>query len=358
MQSNLDFWTDLVKEQIKAYPTYTPSQPTHKQDVKFIITPKISIHPDQLYLYGQIDWVVARPPNSKNSIDNLKLNNNRGVLSDKAKKKAKRAISYLLTTAKEKKVYNPKFDSYYRFKVNFITLTLSGRQQHSDSEIKNKLLNQFLVEAKDKWGLKNYVWKAERQKNGNIHFHILSDCFIPWQELRDVWNRIQSKLGYLQAYRKSFNHGSPNSTDVHSLRKIKNIPAYVVKYMIKETPFNHVQVHRNAAPNSSKSTDMPLSMTSGVLTYLRSISNSSRIWSCSHSLSNLTGAVAEVDTLIQDEVDRLCKQKAVRRVDKEHFSLVFFDYNLINPVDYPLINGMLQCYLQTVFPPSYYMAES
>jgi hypothetical protein len=87
-----------------------------------------------------------------------------------------------------------------------------------------------LIVAKRKWNLINYVWRAEPQANGNIHFHILSDVFIPHDELRIVWNRIQVKNGYIVPSAKKQN---PNSTDIHSLKTIGNVAAYVSKYCTK-----------------------------------------------------------------------------------------------------------------------------
>ncbi|GAH86291.1 unnamed protein product, partial [marine sediment metagenome] len=45
-----------------------------------------------------------------------------------------------------------------------------------------------------------YVWRAEKQENGNIHFHFIVDNFIPWNELRNTWNRIQQNLGYISRF--------------------------------------------------------------------------------------------------------------------------------------------------------------
>jgi hypothetical protein len=357
LQSTLDLFPPLNLIQQPKLPPYTPTPPSSKFDTKFFITPRLSIHPDQLYLYGQITWVDNKPAPNKLQLANL-LNNKSGLkLSDKAKKKARRAISYLLHCAKDKKVYNPTFNSWYRFKVNFITLSLSGRQQHSDKELKHHLLNQFLIEAKQKWGLKNYVWKAERQRNGNLHWHILSDVYIPWQDLRDVWNRLQAKLGYLQAYRKEYNKDSPNSTDVHSLRNVKNVPAYITKYMIKDNTEHRVQVSRKNLKDYVRPDGSCHSVTSGAKLWLSQQSNCGRIWACSQSLSNISGGVADLDNLINDEILRLSKESKARRIDKEHFTIVYYDAQLINATSYPILHALLNDYIDRLFPPEHYQAE-
>lgn len=48
--------------------------------------------------------------------------------------------------------------------LKFVTLTLASDQIHSDNMIKEELLNQFLTELRQDYDLKNYLWKAEKQK--------------------------------------------------------------------------------------------------------------------------------------------------------------------------------------------------
>ncbi len=159
-----------------------------------------------------------------------------GLVSDKGNRNINLAIDWMVLLSKEKTELNQSITtskSFYKWKLNFVTLTLSSKQRHSDKFLKKKLLGSFLDYLRKKKGIKNYVWRAESQANGNIHFHIITDTFLPWQQLRDVWNNIQEKLGYVSEFKKKFNHSNPNSTDVHSLIKIKNIGAYLSKYCSK-----------------------------------------------------------------------------------------------------------------------------
>lgn len=117
----------------------------------------------------------------------------------------------------------------------FVTCTLSSQQIHCDKTINRKILVPFIINLGRKHRVKNYVWKAELQENGNIHYHILTDRFIPWRELRDLWNSCQEKLGYISRFEEKHKHRDPNSTDIHSLKKIKNVHAYIGKYMSKDS---------------------------------------------------------------------------------------------------------------------------
>ena len=89
-----------------------------------------------------------------------------------------------------------------------------------------------------------YIWKAERQKRGAIHYHITSNKFIHYQELRNKWNWLLSKHGLNESYVKEHQHNNANSTDVHSVKNIKNLAPYLIKYFTKteQNPFLRIQV--------------------------------------------------------------------------------------------------------------------
>lgn len=167
--------------------------------------------------------------------ENLKDNAHNGVLSRKAITKMRNAINWLLCGAEEKKVYNKKFDTWFNFKINFITLTLPDTSGEINNQtLQKKLLNPFLTYLRKYHKLKNYVWKLEFQKNGKLHVHLVSDTFIHHGQLRNVWNNQLEREGFLNEFAEKHGHRNPNSTDIHSVRKIKNLGAYMAKYMAKQ----------------------------------------------------------------------------------------------------------------------------
>ena len=205
----------------------------------------------------------------------------------------------------------------------FVTLTLPSQQVHSDNTIKDQCLNQLLVELRKRYHVSNYVWRAEKQKNGNLHFHLLVDKFIPWSEFRDRWNRIVNKLGYVDRYRdemrrfhsegfkarenllshwdykaqvKAYQTGkandwnSPNSTDIHAVHKVRDIKSYVSKYATKDEKFGEV---------------------------------SGRMWGCSEALSKIKGGQIEVDSQIFDELTKIVDRSTTRVYQGDHFSVVY-----------------------------------
>lgn len=201
------------------------------------------------------------------ALDNLKDNRVKGELSKTSATKLKNAINWLTAAAPMKTVYHKPSGQKFKFKLNFITLTIpTTAHTISDEEFKKKLLHNFLNTARHKFGLKNYVWKVEAQRNGNIHAHLTTDTFIHYADLSKVWNKILSNYGLMQAYtdkhkdmtfeeynkkynsenkrsldqvktawEKGQNSGwtQPNSTDVKAVHKIDDIAAYLIKYMAK-----------------------------------------------------------------------------------------------------------------------------
>jgi len=248
------------------------------------LVPYYSLSPNSLTLYERPD-VVKSEKKINSSINNLIDNTNYTLdLSSTARKRLNSSLKYMMYLTKTKKIKGKKIKNKYQnyitdydktniykktvnYKITFITLTLPSEQIHSDKIIKAKLLNQFLIEIKTKHNVNNYIWKAEKQKNGNIHFHILIDNYIYWQTIRDIWNRIINKMGYVTKYQqnmleyfkngfikskskkdkrtlkqqmKAYKNGvdtnwlHPNSTDIHALYSVKNLSAYMSKYMAKQ----------------------------------------------------------------------------------------------------------------------------
>jgi hypothetical protein len=152
-------------------------------------------------------------------------------------------------------------------RLNLITLTLPAEQEHGDRFIKDKPLRALLNRLEKDYKCENWVWKGERQGNGNLHFHILVDRYIPWKLLRNLWNSQLQRHGYIDAYEKTWRewdkhgfrfsqnlakqgmnyqkqlkayysrleHGyrNPNTTDIHATRKVRNLESYFVKYIAK-----------------------------------------------------------------------------------------------------------------------------
>lgn len=157
-----------------------------------------------------------------------------GVMTKGAKKRLTKAVSLMVQSSKQRYIYNPVTQRRQLFKMSFVTLTVSSTSKMiTAKEAHKELLEPFLLYLRRRHQVRNYVWKAELQKRGQIHYHITLDQFVLYTDIRDKWNELQDKAGYLEDY-KALNTGrQANSTDVHAIKKVKNIEAYMVKYMSK-----------------------------------------------------------------------------------------------------------------------------
>jgi hypothetical protein len=200
------------------------------------------------------------------AVINFEAVKNPFIISKASKRKIMDSINamYVLSTPRTIEMKTGK--KIFNFKMSFVTLTLPSKQKHSDTFLKAQCLNQFLVEIRNHYGIKNYVWKAELQRNENIHFHLILDKYIDFQALRRRWNRCLNKHGYVDAYRdkmqkltfkdyvkmrcknnnpifkeihqayksgKKTNWSNPNTVDVRSVFGKKDLAVYLSKYITK-----------------------------------------------------------------------------------------------------------------------------
>jgi len=206
---------------------------------------------------------MREPSNYSGRFQNLKgakaagdlSNQHQGLISSNAKAKMMNAILWLDAQAQFKWCYSKKSESFFRWRLNFIHLTLPAQGNKTDQFIK-KLLNQFFLYAFRKTGMRSYVWKAEPQEQGEIHFHITSDCFIWKTTLQNIWNGILRKHNLLGT------HENPPSTRVHPTHNIRNMTAYLVKYMTKNDPHRRTIKGRlwGASRNLSSAKAIPLTL--------------------------------------------------------------------------------------------------
>jgi hypothetical protein len=192
--------------------------------------PIISIHPNYIVTYAEPEIYRVRSIKQLEAQKNLKQNSEDGIMSRKASKRVREAINWMELLAKKKKLYPNEIKSKLTFKLNFVTLTLSSTQKHTDNEIKKQCLQPFLDYARKTWKLEHYLWRAEAQKNGSIHFHICADVYLPHKEVRNAWNRIIGKMGYGEGKEWKDMEAGANSTDVHAIHKTRNIAGYLATY--------------------------------------------------------------------------------------------------------------------------------
>lgn len=264
-----------------------------KSNNMYAITLSVKSNYSVLFNQWQGEYSLNRSMSEK-SLNNLKNNNTGGKISKKVASKMSVIIDWFVLMSRKKVGVLSKGNKKVSFKASLITLTLSSKQIHSDEVIKRELLNAFLVESGRLWGLKNYVWKAEKQKNGNIHFHIVSDVFVDCLALRQKWNQIQNKLGYVDRFGL---HNNPNSTDVHSLRNVRNVASYMRKYLVKSDLGNGVVSGRlwGCSRKLSKIPKFQIVLSTEQLSELRGFCRKNRfVWSLKDRCCVIYSGVADM----------------------------------------------------------------
>jgi len=364
------------------------------------IIPNITIHPAQILTWNEYHFAKPRARHKYLSTSEeevlaapekfIKSSRKANYLVSKnAKKKLNRAIDYLLLMSNQKTFKEIYTGRSQQFRVAFITLTLPSNQIHSDNEIKNKCLNSFLIELKKVYKVRNYVWRSEKQGNGNIHFHILVGKFIPHQELKDRWNRIVNKLGYVDRYRESqknwhrkgfrvrkrliqtwpeskqkeayirgskYQWNSPNSTDIHSIKKIHNIKNYISKYITKNEDkyLRYIRTNlvlenklkvENVADNKNKLCFKKRSLSLKIRRLKKKYSNSGRIWGCNTQLSNISGARTVLDTPISSELEYIDNTFHPNSFSDTYFSITYIDFAMLNSGRTPVLLRLFSLYL-------------
>lgn len=204
-------------------------------------------------------------------------------ISKNQQKRIRNAISMIHFIHKSKlisEILNIKKD---KNNIIMITLTLSATQIHSDQEVKKTMLKPFLRWMTEQNKNDIYIWRAERQANYNIHFHIITLGYIEHSIIRTKWNKIQKKKGYIEnfkkaqqeKYRKGFkpskyskitpkkqyenykkliasDYQNPNSTDVKKIDNIEKIEAYLSTYVAKKDKHDYTKLNQEQKHNYNK----------------------------------------------------------------------------------------------------------
>lgn len=235
-----------------------------------------------------------------------------GRISASSARKIRNAVEWLVASASEKYLYSKKANRLYKWKLSFLTLTLPTQAGSTDIQVKS-LLNNFLTLAKHNYGLKSYIWKAEPQLRGVIHFHITSDAYMWKNSVQFEWNRLLSKSGLLNG------HSDAPSIKIHSVYRIKNMAAYLTKYFVKaptkfqKPPFAKRYGDLTATRHGQ---DIFYFELPEKLFYTRPLTG--RLWGCSHNLSKARSLSYTVDTAEMRSMNDEIRAEASHEMQKTY----------------------------------------
>lgn len=336
-----------------------------------IAVPCFSLTPHRLSIYNKICRVINGPEKEFEKITKLDkeklLANLHGgeytpflrwheyKLSDSARKNMQLKINWLYFMAKTRYKKTLNGAELYNFKINFMTLTLPSKQVHPTAEITKKCFNQFLTEIRELYGMENYVWRIEFQKNRNVHYHIVTDTYCEFAKVQAIWNRCVQKLGYITAYSekhglmtlndyvnayndggkvpfdvlkkrffrgKSLNWSQPNSVDVKSVSSGKKIAFYISKYFGKK---QNDRANCNELDNMENSTGI-------------------RLWFCSRSLSKLSKISDFIEPFEIDVLSHVTTATDLFTVVADYCTSFFFSFSTLMAESKGIIHKLLYNY--------------
>lgn len=249
-----------------------------------------------------------------------------GDISKGGQKKLRRAIETLYVITPTRKIFNRAIQKNTWFKLSHLTLTLPSYQgKWTDKEINTYCLRPFLLHCKRRFNLENYIWKAERQRNGNIHYHIISDMFFDYDSVRMIWNDKLNTLGYIDSFYKKHNHLQPPSIDLKYVRNSEQLSKYVSKYISKQKKETTTeQAHFNLYEMDQFYTG---SILEGNLKEFENRRNgliSGRVWDCSEKLKSFKYQATTLSSSDEGIVNEIILSISKSRFDAEYFSVINF----------------------------------
>lgn len=321
----------------------------------FVSVPYLRINAENLCIYSCLEPHPASGNRNLNSLSNLEDNRAKGILSYSAKKRLKNCIVNWTNAIEFKRLKEKKGKSFYNNKLTFCTLTLSAPQFHCDKEIKREMYNYFDISIKNAYKKVKSLWVAEKQDNGNIHFHILYNKFIDYNLIRFLWNKAQSKMGYIDLYRenqnkhhfngfkirkellkswslenqyKSYLYGiksnwsNPNSTDIHNLEKVKNVSFYMTKYLTKgfDIKVNKEFERRLKNENNSVSNEHLKQIIKDEFKEKYQVKG--KIWGRSDELINLNSYTDVLDSNYSNLIDEILNLNNVYVNNQDNYTII------------------------------------
>lgn len=186
------------------------------------------------------------------------VNEDTPPISKDSQKRIKYAINLLQNISTVTKEQVEPDSPPIKFKMNFITLTLPAPQIGiTDKELKEVYLKRFLERMKYNFKMHHYIWVAERQSNSNLHFHLVTNKFVRYDNIRNHWNSSLSDSGLLDIFREGYKrtqtfqdgyiplfdkncyikngHNHPPSTEVRAVWKSEDLVNEFTKYLNKAT---------------------------------------------------------------------------------------------------------------------------
>ncbi len=197
--------------------------------------------------FYQFETIGSRLTGYQIAPEKQKKDNSKHTTSKRTKDKIKEKMLALYRACSGKKGMRSHV-------VNFTLCTLTFVAPVGDHD-GVKCLNKFLTVLRDRYGKFAYIWVAERQENGNIHFHMIADSRFPIGYINSLWvaqqyncniRNWESDLQLYEDHRTNFANLHTegkynivqdylNPVDIRNVKTIDGVSCYLTNYVTMNT---------------------------------------------------------------------------------------------------------------------------
>ncbi|GAG09007.1 unnamed protein product, partial [marine sediment metagenome] len=177
-----------------------------------------------------------------------------------------------------------------------------------------------------------------RYRENRMDWHKHGFNYDPKHERRWPYER------QLKAYRDGMQTGwdNPNSVDIHSLRHIGNIKAYLIKYMGKNKKYT----------DEEKEAYNKLTEEEKYIIRAKTEING-RLWSCSKNLVKLEGGHTACCSMIYEELERIFKNDMRCVYNSDYFHVYTVDTAMLIKLNCTALLSCFEDFIRKRFPKDY-----
>lgn len=317
---------------------------------------KYSISPDYIVKYwsrkNENIITTEKEKTSRTIKEESKKNLNKGYkrgndLSLTSKKEIIKRVKWINEIG-EIKNYKTKKGDIIQYKSSMITLTLPKKVDIEPAEITKTALNNFITLLRKVSGMNNYVWKLELQKNGNVHYHIITDVKIDFFYIKKIWNNSLNLLGIIDDYSreqrkiKFSDYEQKRINEFKKYKKIGKLSQTQIKNEIKRT-WEIGQKTQWREPNTVniKRIQLDYNIAGYIAKYISKDEKNNelqekkigRLWSSSSNLSKIKLIGENIQDILQLVYDYSYQVYKKKEIIHDYFSIIKISINWMVNLD-------------------------
>lgn len=317
---------------------------------------KYSISPDYIVKYwckkNENIIPTEKEKTSRTIKEESKKNLNKGYkrgndLSLTSKKEIIKRVKWINEIG-EIKNYKTKAGNIIQYKTSMITLTLPKKVEIEPAGITKIALNNFITLLRKVSGMNNYIWKLELQKNGNVHYHIITDVEIDFFYIKKIWNNSLNLLGIIDDYSKEqrkirfSDYEQKRINEFKKYKKIGKLSPTQIKNEIKRT-WEIGQKTQWKEPNTVniKRIQLDYNIAGYIAKYISKDEKNSelqgkkigRLWSSSSNLSKIKLIGENIQDILQLVYDYSYQVYKKKEIIHDYFSIIKISINWMINLD-------------------------